>query len=174
VCVALINPDFPNDFIWLGELFMYLFFNSTPANMSWVLRYLTSTHRVPDTVLNILQIVSCSCHPWNLPKSQIEWVLFFICLFGWLVGFFCFLGPYLWHMEVPRLRIESELDLLDYTTAIATPDLSCICDLHHSSQQCQILNPLSEARDWTYILMDTSQVHYHWATMGTSKNGFIV
>ena len=24
-------------------------------------------------------------------------------------------------------------------------DLSCLCDLHHSSQQCQILNPLSEA-----------------------------
>ena len=34
--------------------------------------------------------------------------------------------------------------------------LSHVCDLHHSSQQCQILlNPLSEARDWTRILMDT-------------------
>ena len=26
-------------------------------------------------------------------------------------------------------------------------DLSCICDLHHSSWQRHILNPLSEARD---------------------------
>ena len=35
---------------------------------------------------------------------------------------------------------------------------SHICDLHHSSQQYQILNPLSEARDGTRIFMDTSQV----------------
>ena len=43
-------------------------------------------------------------------------------------------------------------------TATATPDLSCICDLCHSLQQGQILNPLLEARDRTRILMDTSQV----------------
>ena len=29
------------------------------------------------------------------------------------------------------------------------PDPSCVCDLHHSSWECQILDPLSEARDWT-------------------------
>ena len=39
-----------------------------------------------------------------------------------------------------------------------------ICDLHHSSWQCQILNPLSGARDWTHVLMDTSRVPHHWAT----------
>ena len=33
--------------------------------------------------------------------------------------------------------------------ATAMPDLSLIFDLHHSSQQCQILSPLSEARDGT-------------------------
>ena len=33
--------------------------------------------------------------------------------------------------------------------------------LHHNSQQHQILNPESEARDQTCILMDTSQVHHH-------------
>ena len=32
--------------------------------------------------------------------------------------------------------------------------------LHHSSWQHRILNPLSEARDQTHILMDTNQVHY--------------
>ena len=57
-------------------------------------------------------------------------------------------------MEVPRLGVQSELQLPAYTTATATPDLSHICNLHHSSQQCQIPNPLSEARDRTHILMD--------------------
>ena len=33
----------------------------------------------------------------------------------------------------------------------------CICNLHRSSWQRQILNPLSESRDRTSILMDTSQ-----------------
>ena len=75
--------------------------------------------------------------------------------------FFLFLGPHLWHMEVPRVGAELELHLPAYTTAIAKPDPSCICDLHHTSWQHQILHPLSEARDRTQVLMDTSQVPYH-------------
>ena len=47
--------------------------------------------------------------------------------------------------EVPRLGVQSELQLPAYTTA--KQDLSCFCNLHHTSWQCQILNPLSEARD---------------------------
>ena len=47
-----------------------------------------------------------------------------------------------------------------YTTATPTPDPSCVCDLHHRSQQCQILNPLSKDRDQTCILMDTRQIHF--------------
>ena len=42
-----------------------------------------------------------------------------------------------------------------YTTATAMPDLSHVCDLYHSSGQLQIFNPLREAKDRTYILMDT-------------------
>ena len=53
------------------------------------------------------------------------------------------------HMEVPRLRVESELQLPAYATATAVPDLSHICDLHHSPGQCQILNPVSKAKDQT-------------------------
>ena len=47
------------------------------------------------------------------------------------------------------------------------PDPSNTCGLHCGSQQCQILNPLIEARDQICVLMDTSWVRYHWATMET-------
>ena len=72
--------------------------------------------------------------------------------------FFWVSGPYLRHMEVPRVGVKWELQLLAYATATATPDPSLSWDLHHSSRQCQILNPLSKARDLTYIFMDTTQV----------------
>ena len=71
-----------------------------------------------------------------------------------------FLGPHPWHMEVARLGVESELQWLAFATAAGTQDLSHTCDLHQSSWQRQILNPLSQARDQTCILMDTSWVCY--------------
>ena len=36
--------------------------------------------------------------------------------------FFFFLGPHLWHIEVPRLGVQLELQLLAYATATAIPD----------------------------------------------------
>ena len=50
-------------------------------------------------------------------------------------------------MEVPKPATESELQLQAYAKAAATPNPRHICDLHHSLQHCQILNPLSKARD---------------------------
>ena len=40
---------------------------------------------------------------------------------------FCFLRPHLQHMEVPWLGVESELQLLAYTTATWEPGHICIC-----------------------------------------------
>ena len=57
-----------------------------------------------------------------------------------------------------QARVKSELQLPAYASATATWDLSRICDLHHSSEQHLIFNPLSEARNGTHILKDTSQV----------------
>ena len=34
---------------------------------------------------------------------------FLLCLFGGFWFVFVFLGPHLWHMEVPRLGVELEL-----------------------------------------------------------------
>ena len=61
-------------------------------------------------------------------------------------------------MALPWLGGKLELQLLAYTTATATRDLSRVCDLHHSSQQHRIFNPLSEARDQTCVLMDASYI----------------
>ena len=66
---------------------------------------------------------------------------------------FCFLGPYPWHLEIPRLGVQSELQLSACTTATATSDPSHVFDLPRSSRQRRILNPLSEARDRTHNLM---------------------
>uniref|UniRef100_A0A8D1ELI1 Transmembrane protein 182 n=1 Tax=Sus scrofa TaxID=9823 RepID=A0A8D1ELI1_PIG len=52
-------------------------------------------------------------------------------------------GPHLQYTEVP----------------IATQDPSLVCNLHHSSWQCRILNPLSQARDRTHNLMVPSRIH---------------
>ena len=67
---------------------------------------------------------------------------------------FFFLGTYLWHMEVPRLGVELELQLAAYATATATLNPRLICNLRHSLQQGQILNPLNRAWDQTRILID--------------------
>ena len=114
------------------------------------------------TLIIILSSYSCPQPPQpkiNLcmqGKRQGFFVLGFLLLFA-------FLGPHPRHMELPRLGVKSELQTLAYTTATAIPDPSHICDLHQSSQQHWILNPLSKARDQ----MDTNQVHYHLATTGT-------
>ena len=92
------------------------------------------------------------------------WVFWFLWVF---VFFFGFLGLHLRHMEVPRLRVETELQLRASTTAAATWDLSCICDLHCNPWQHWILNPLREARDRTCILVDTSWAPYRQARTGT-------
>ena len=96
-------------------------------------------------------------------KLVLESVSVFLLLWWWFS--FCFLGLYLWYMEVPRLGVIG---------AIATGlhqemlDPSCICNPYQSSQQHHILNPLSRARDRTYVFMDTSLVHYHLSTTGTT------
>ena len=94
----------------------------------------------------------------------------FLFLFCFVL--FCSLGPHPWHVEVPRLGVQSELQLLVYTPATATQDPSCVCDLHHSSQQCQILNPLSGARDRTHNLMVPSWIRFPCAMTGTPHLAF--
>ena len=87
----------------------------------------------------------CSLKPFSLCRPW-AWLGFF---------FFSFVGPRLCHMEVPRLGVKSELQLSTYAPATATLDQSRVCDIHPSSWQHWILNPLSEASDQTRILRYT-------------------
>ena len=77
--------------------------------------------------------------------------------------FFFFWGQHQWHMEVPRLGVESELQLPAYTTATAPQELS-------HKLQCRMPHPLSEATDQTHILMDTNQIRFCWAMTGTPRS----
>ena len=95
-----------------------------------------------------------------------------LCLSPTFFFFFflnCFLQPHLQCMDVPRLGVQSELQLPAYTTATAMQDPSCICDPHHGSRQHWILNPPSKARDRTRVLMNTSWTRYHRAMTGTAS-----
>ena len=87
-------------------------------------------------------LLSSAVSDWLLIPSSV------LCIFRFSNFFFVFWGPHSWHMEVPRLGV---------------------CNLHHSSLKRRILKPLSEARNWTRVLIDTSQVCYHWITMETPR-----
>ena len=61
-------------------------------------------------------------------------------------------------MEVPRLGVKLELQLPAYVRATATQGPSRVYNLHHSSRQRWIVNPLSKVRDRTRNLMVPSQI----------------
>ena len=91
--------------------------------------------------------------------SWVAEVLYIFCTL-----FFSFLGLHAWHIEVPRLGVKPELQLLD-ATATAMPDLSHICNavfLTHWARSgiepasswvlVRFINPLSHSGNSLYIL----------------------
>ena len=84
-------------------------------------------------------------------------------------SFFFLLQTKQWNRDVPRLGVESEVYLPKHKTKGGRPGASHICEPHHSSWPRQTLNPLSEGRDETCVLLDTSQIHFHWAMTGTPR-----
>ena len=123
----------------------------------------TKTYTVrngPPTLLNIdspclllSQFLVCVC-------------LCFFFFFFFFFSFF-FLGPNLQHMEVPRLGVQSELQLPATAKATATRNLSHNYALHQHSRQLQMPSLLREARDGSCILMDTSRIHFCCTMTGT-------
>ena len=125
---------------------------SIPGEQPWTLT------KKPPLLLVWGQLITCwaviqNCH--RTVTSECLPTSFYLSFF------FVFSGLHLLHMKVPRSV---------YTTATATPDPSRICNLHHSSRQHRILNTLRKTRDWTCILMDTSQVFNPLSHSGNSSN----
>ena len=101
--------------------------------------------------------------PWMQPKKS---QLSLVC------SFFVFLGPQSQNMEIPRRGVESELQLLAYTTATAMPDPSHICNLPHSSWLRYLthwMRPGIEPESaWTLVGFIN-----HWAMMETPPCVFL-
>ena len=82
--------------------------------------------------------------------------------------FFVFLGaPVAYGDSQARGQIGTVAASLHHSRSNVDPRY--ICDLHHSSQQCQILNLLSEARDQTHNLIVPSWICFCCTTTGTPQ-----
>ena len=120
------------------------------------------------TQWQVQEKMECCCFNFQFLKTTKKIKADFFLSFS----FFCFSGPDLQHMEeAPRIGAELELQSLASATATAMQDPSLICNVHHSSRQRRIPNPLSKARDRTHILIETSWICFHCAT--TSKADFL-
>ena len=94
-------------------------------------------------------------------------IYIWVCVCIYLFIYFCLFraAPAAHGSSQARGWIRATAVGLHHSSAMWDP--SHILNLQHSSQPRWILNPVSEVRDGTCILMDTSQFHYHWATTGT-------
>ena len=112
--------DFPN----------WRILSSSPCTLSYLLTNIfKAIHRIKSLYL----------YPINLIASS-------FCLTT-TSSFFVFLGLHLQHTLSSQARGWVRATPPVYTTAMWDP--SPMCDLHHSSRQRQILDPLREARDGT-------------------------
>ena len=158
----------------------FLFYLSLTKGLSILFIFLENSFLLIFSIILLVCFFYFGCDLYYcLPSANCRLNLFFssllcysyiVCdlkIFSLFFFFLFFLGPHPWHMKFPRLGVQSELQLPAYATATAMWDHSRVFDLHHSSRQRWILNPLSEARDHTSILMVPSWICFHCATTGT-------
>ena len=105
----------------------------------------------------------------KIPYKLVKFFFFFLAF--WLFAFLPFLGPLSRHMEVPRLGVESELQPPAYARAIATLDLSRICNLHHSSRQRQTTEQGQGSNLLPHGYQSDSFLLHHKGNQRQDKNG---
>ena len=118
-----------------------------------------------------LHTLLMNANPFTLGELNYSPILFFFFFFFFF--FFWFSLLYQLVLCVGVFFMLFVLFLPAYTSATEIPDPSCIYDLHHSSWQLWILNPLIEARDPTHNLMFPSWIRFHCATAGPSIPQFL-
>ena len=124
---------------------MYLIFSSTLLRpLSWTAQF----------ILNLLI---------GPPDSIL--VLLFLSLFFSFQGCTCDIRKF------PGQKLNQSFSCWPMPQPQPMQGPGCVCDLHHSLQQCWILNPLCEARDQTRILMDTSWV---WNLLSHNGNSLVL
>ena len=162
--------------IWRVNLWtrcLFPLFNGATRDGSLLLfeavQFVVLCYSNPRKWLCLLTYVTCSfVGVLPLPLGGKE-----LCsLLPYNVFFLIFLQQYLQHMGVPGLGVESELQVQAYTLAMAVWDLSLLCHLCYSLQQCQTLNSRSQARgecasSWIPVEFLTS-----WATTATPRMHF--
>ena len=109
----------------------------------------------------MLSIFSCAFWP-----SECLWRNVYLGILP-IFHFFFFLELHSWHMEVPRLGVKSELQLLAYATVTATQESSCICDYTTAQGNARSLtHPARPGIEPTSLWILVGFIN-HWAMMGT-------
>ena len=79
---------------------------------------------------NKTTVIFCSFYLYMNGLLKVRVLIIGYSLYFRVQTTFFFIGSHLWHIEVLRLGVELELQLLANATAIAMPDLSHVCDVH--------------------------------------------
>ena len=150
-------------------IFWFLFLNGKSHHLHNKLKFVYFSFQslincISFSLLIVLAIICSTIGTW-CNENRHCW------FYSGLIFFFFlpFLGPQQWHVEVPKLGVQIRTTDADPCHSHSHGNAGSKSRLWpiHSSWQHLILDPLSEARDQTCILMDTSLVSFHCTTTGT-------
>ena len=99
-------------------------------------------------------------------------ILFYFILFYFIL-FYCLFraATMAYGGSQARGLIRAIAASLRHSHSHARSEPSRVCNLHHRSWQCEILNPLSKPRDRTQNFMVSSQIRFRCARMRTPLQG---
>ena len=141
-----------------------------PVRITWNFQEINAQKENQENIVSWLE--------YMLFKSYFNFLVFFFFFFflfqGHTCGLWRFPGQgsnwsYSCRPTPQPQQCQIQAEFMTYTTAHGNA-----CDLRHSSQKCQILTPLSEARDRTSNLMVPSWIHFCCTITGTPCFKFLL